>query len=79
MTPEEYEMAFCKGRRQEMEDFIEWLDDHVMVANSAINDGVSKDKVLERTLEFMEKLKGRMEEKLKNSPKFVARSSERTE
>ena len=79
MTPEEYEMAFCKGRRQEMEDFIEWLDDHVMVANSAINDGVSKDKVLERTLEFMEKLKGRMEEKLKNGPKFVARSSERTE
>ena len=76
MTPEEYEMAFCKGRRQEMEDFIEWLDDHVMVANSALADGVSEERVLKRTLEFMQQLKARMEEKLKNGPKIISRQSD---
>ena len=76
MTPEEYEVAFCKGRRQEMEDFIEWLDDHTMVAQSAIDDGVSHERVLERTLEFMQKLKSRMEDKLKNGPKIISRSNE---
>lgn len=73
MTPEEFEVAFCKGRRDEMEDFAEWLDDHIMVAKSAKNDGVSAEKVLERTLEFMEKLKERMEEKLQKSPKFISK------
>lgn len=73
MTPEEFEVAFCKGRRDEMEDFAEWLDDHIMVARSAKNDGVSSEKVLERTLEFMEKLKERMEEKLQKGPKFISK------
>ncbi|MBO7231868.1 MAG: hypothetical protein J6V16_01740 [Bacteroidales bacterium] len=75
MTPEEYEVAYCKGRRQEMEDFIEWLDDHAMVVQSAIDDGVSHQRVLERTLEFMGKLKARMEEKLKNGPKIISRTN----
>jgi len=73
MTPEEFEVAFCKGRRDEMEDFAEWLDDHIMVAKSALKDGVSAETVLERTLEFMEKLKERMEEKLQKGPKFISK------
>jgi len=73
MTPEEFEIAFCKGRSQEMDDFVEWLDDHIMVARGALKDGVSPEKVLERTISFMEKLKGRMEEKLKKGPKFISR------
>lgn len=73
MTPEEFEIAFCKGRSQEMDDFVEWLDDHIMVARGALEDGVSHEKVLERTISFMEKLKARMEEKLKNGPKFISR------
>lgn len=76
MTPEEYEVAYCKGRRQEMEDFIEWLDDHAMVVQTAIADGVSHQRVLERTLEFMGKLKARMEDKLKNGPKIISRTNE---
>lgn len=76
MTPEEYEVAYCKGRRQEMEDFIEWLDDHAMVVQTAIADGVSYQRVLERTLEFMNKLKTRMEDKLKNGPKIISRTNE---
>lgn len=73
MTPEEFEIAFCKGRSQEMDDFVEWLDDHIMVARGALKDGVSPEKVLERTIGFMEKLKGRMEEKLQNGPKFISK------
>ena len=73
MTPEEFEVAFCKGRRDEIEDFAEWLEDHIMVARSALSDGVSKEKVLERTLEFMEKLKARMEEKLQKGPRFLSK------
>lgn len=73
MTPEEFEIAFCKGRSQEMDDFVEWLDDHIMVARGALKDGVAPEKVLERTIGFMEKLKGRMEAKLQNGPKFISR------
>ena len=72
MTPEEFEVAFCKGRRQEMEDFVEWLDDHVAVANSALADGVSSEKVLNRTIEFMDKLARRMEKKLEKGPKLIS-------
>lgn len=72
MTPEEFEVAFCKGRRQEMEDFVEWLDDHVAVANSALADGVASEKVLNRTIEFMEKLARRMEKKLEKGPKLIS-------
>ena len=72
MTPEEYEVAFCKGRRQEMEDFVEWLDDHVTVAKSALADGVSSEKVLERTIEFMDQLARRMEKKLEKGPKLIS-------
>lgn len=73
MTPEEYEIAYCKGRRQEMEDFVEWLDDHIMVARSAEADGVPAGKVLERTLEFMDKLARKMEEKLEKGPNLISR------
>ena len=72
MTPEEFEVAFCKGRRQEMEDFVEWLDDHVAVANSALADGVPAEKVLERTIEYMDKLARRMEKKLEKNPKLIS-------
>ncbi len=72
MTPEEFEVAFCKGRRQEMEDFVEWLDDHVAVANSALADGVSAEKVLERTIEYMDKLARRMEKKLEKNPRLIS-------
>jgi hypothetical protein len=75
MTPEEYEIAYCKGRRQEMEDFVEWLDDHIMVAKSAKGDGVPAEKVLERTLEFMDRLARKMEEKLEKGPKLISRES----
>ena len=72
MTPEEFEVAFCKGRRQEMEDFVEWLDDHVAVANSALADGVPAEKVLERTIEYMDKLARRMEKKLEKNPRLIS-------
>ena len=80
MTPEEFEVAFCKGKCTAMEDFAEWLDDHITVVNVAIADGVSHERVLDRTMEFMQKLIDRMNEKLKNGPRFIARSApERTE
>lgn len=79
MTPEEFEVAFCKGRRDEIEDFADWLEDHIMVARSAKNDGVPDSTVLERTLEFMEKLKERMEEKLRKGPRFISKDIERKE
>lgn len=73
MTPEEFEVAFCKGRQDEMEDFTEWLDDHIMVARSALKDGVPEGTVLERTLEFMDKLARKMEEKLTKGPRFISK------
>ena len=74
MTPEEYEVAYCKGRRQEMEDFIEWLDDHIAVANAARADGVSDEKILNRTLEYMNVLARRMEKKLAEKPKLISKT-----
>ena len=74
MTPEEYEVAYCKGRRQEMEDFVEWIDDHIAFAKGARADGVSDEKVLNRMLEFMGTFAERMAKKLAEKPKLISKS-----
>jgi hypothetical protein len=74
MTPEEYEVAYCKGRRQEMEDFVEWIDDHIAFAKGARADGVSDEKVLNRMLEFMGTFAERMTKKLAEKPKLISKT-----
>ena len=73
MTPEEYEVAYCKGKRQAMEFFSDWLRDHMRVARRGLEDGMEPKKVLEWTLEFMSNIADSMEEKLSKDPKLISR------
>ena len=72
MTPKEYEEAFCKGKRQAMEFFIDWLRDHIAVANRGISDGLESKAVLDSTLFFMGDIADKMEKKLEKNPKLIA-------
>ena len=73
MTPEEYEVAYCKGKRQAMEFFTDWLRDHMRVARRGIEDGMDSRKVLDGTLEFMENIASTMEAKLAKEPNLISR------
>lgn len=73
MTPEEYEVAYCKGKRQAMEFFTDWLRDHIRVAKRGLEDGMDAKKVLDGTLEFMENIATTMESKLSKDPKLISR------
>ena len=73
MTPEEYEVAYCKGKRQAMEFFTDWLRDHIRVARRGIEDGMDPQKVLDGTLDFMDDIANTMEQKLEKEPKLISR------
>ena len=73
MTPEEYEVAFCKGKRQAMEFFTDWLRDHMRVARRGLEDGMDARKVLDGKLEFMENIASTMEAKLAKEPNLISR------
>lgn len=73
MTPEEFEVSFCKGKRQAMEFFSDWLRDHIKVANRAIDDGVDPSRVLSSTLEFMGDIADKMDGKLAREPQLISK------
>jgi hypothetical protein len=73
MTPEEYEVAYCKGKRQAMEFFSDWLRDHIRVAKRSSEDGMDPKKVLEGTLEFMGNIADKMEAKLATEPTLISK------
>lgn len=73
MTSEEFEISYCKGKREAMTCFADWLRDHIKVANRAIEDGLDRAKVLDRTLEFMGEVADRMEGKLSKDPMLISK------
>lgn len=73
MTPEEYEVAYCKGKRQAMEFFADWLRDHMRVAKRGLEDGMEPRKVLDGTLDFMDDIAKTMEAKLAKEPQLISR------
>lgn len=73
MTPEEYEVAYCKGKRQAMEFFSDWLRDHIRVARRSSEDGMDPKNVLEGTLEFMANIADKMEAKLATEPTLISK------
>ena len=73
MTSEEFEISYCKGKREAMTCFADWLRDHIKVANRAIEDGLDRSKVLDRTLEFMGEVADRMEGKLSKDPMLISK------
>lgn len=73
MTPKEYEEAFCKGKRQAMEFFIDWLRDHIAVANIGTAGGLDAKTVLDNTLFFMGDIANKFEKKLEKDPKLIAK------
>jgi hypothetical protein len=73
MTSEEFEISYCKGKREAMTCFADWLRDHIKVANRAIEDGLDSAKVLDRTLEFMGEVADRMEGKLSKDPMLISK------
>lgn len=73
MTSEEFEISYCKGKREAMTCFADWLRDHIKVAKRAIEDGLDKEKVLDRTLEFMAEVADRMDGKLSKEPMLISK------
>jgi len=73
MTSEEFEISYCKGKREAMTVFADWLRDHIKVANRAIEDGLDHKKVLDRTLEFMAEIAERMDGKLSKEPMLISK------
>ena len=73
MTSEEFEISYCKGKREAMTCFTDWLRDHIKVASLALEDGLSHEKVLERTLQFMGEIADKMEGKLAKDPKLISK------
>ena len=73
MTPEEYEVAYCKGKRQAMEFFTDWLRDHMRVAKRGLEDGMEPKKVLDGTLDSMDDIAKTMEDKLAKEPHLISR------
>ena len=73
MTSEEFEISYCKGKREAMTCFADWLRDHIKIARRAIEDGLDRSKVLERTLESMAEVADRMEGKLSKDPMLISK------
>lgn len=73
MTSEEFEISYCKGKREAMTFFADWLRDHIKVARRAIDDGLDKSTVLERTLEFMNEIADKLEGKLSKEPVLISK------
>ena len=73
MTSEEFEISYCKGKREAMTCFADWLRDHIQVARRAIEDGLDRSKVLDRTLESMGEVADRMEGKLSKDPMLISK------
>jgi hypothetical protein len=73
MTSEEFEISYCKGKREAMTCFADWLRDHIKVAKRAIEDGLDSAKVLDRTLESMGEVADRMEGKLSKDPMLISK------
>lgn len=73
MTSEEFEISYCKGKREAMTCFADWLRDHIKVAKRAIEDGLNSSKVLDRTLESMGEVADRMEGKLSKDPMLISK------
>lgn len=76
MTSEEFEISYCKGKREAMACFADWLRDHIEVAKRAMEDGVDHEKVLTRTLEFMAEVADRMDGKLSQEPMLLSRETQ---
>lgn len=76
MTSEEFEISYCKGKREAMTCFSDWLRDHIKVARLALEDGLSHEKVLERTLQFMDEVADKMEGKLAKDPKLISKEND---
>lgn len=76
MTSEEFEISYCKGKREAMACFADWLRDHIKVAKRAMEDGVNQEKVLTRTLESMAEVADRMDGKLSKEPMLLSRETQ---
>ena len=57
MTSEEFEISYCKGKREAMTCFADWLRDHIT----------------DRTLEFMAEVADRMDGKLSKEPMLISK------
>lgn len=73
MTPEEYEKAFCKGKRQSMEVFNDWLKEHIRTVQYGLDHGVDAGKVLGCTVDAMNFLHDEIEEKLNKKPDYISK------
>lgn len=74
MTPEEYEIAYCKGRRLALENVLDWLTVCVNTARRDLEKSNDPAGVLETTLASMDAMRSVYEKKLASDVKLISKS-----
>ena len=70
--PDDNEIHFCKGKREAMMFISMWLKEHAETAKGALEDGVSHEKVLKRTIRSIEIIAKLLDENLKDIPRYIS-------
>lgn len=72
MTAEEFEIAYCKGRRVSTRSISNWLKEHSEMAEDALKEGVPPEKVLNIVIGAMKKTSALLDEELNRGIDFIS-------
>ena len=79
MTAEEFEIAYCKGRRVSTRSISNWLKEHSESAKDALEAGVSTENVLKIVIGSMEKTYKLLDEELERGIDFISEKERQLE
>lgn len=72
MTAEEFEIAYCKGRRVSTRSISNWLKEHSDLAEDALKEGVPPENVLKIVIGAMKKTAALLDEELDRGIDFIS-------
>ena len=72
MTAEEFEIAYCKGRRVSTRSISNWLKEHSDLAEDALKEGVAPENVLKIVIGAMKKTAALLDEELDRGIDFIS-------
>lgn len=79
MTAEEFEIAYCKGRRVSTRSISNWLKEHSEMAEDALKEGVPPEKVLNIVIGAMKKTAALLDEELARGIDFISEKERQLE
>lgn len=79
MTAEEFEIAYCKGRRVSTRSISNWLKEHSELAEDALKSGVSSENVLKIVIGAMKKTASLLDEELERGIDFISEKERQLE